>query len=111
MSYPKWNTHPIKCGSRKCDWTGMEGDLGSVPDPSSGILKVSQNVCPKCGSNSYSFAKIKKPCIICGIFEATVPDRDCPGRPVKKVCSRCHGLRLAGDLAKILELEAQRRQS
>ena len=48
-------------------------------------------------------AKHKKMCEICGEEPATVPDRDRPGRPINRICSRCHGRRLAGDLQKILE--------
>lgn len=61
MPYPEWNTVPIKCGSRKCGWTGMEGDLLNIPDPkhSQGTLKVTTNVCPKCGGDKYSFIKRK----------------------------------------------------
>jgi hypothetical protein len=37
-------------------------------------------------------------CVLCLRREATVPDRNRPGRPVKRVCSQCHAKRLAGDL-------------
>lgn len=60
MPYPKWNTSPIKCGSRKCKWTGMEGDLKSVRDPEPNPLGCSKNVCPSCGCESYSYIKPKK---------------------------------------------------
>lgn len=49
-----------------------------------------------------------KPCIICGTNPATIPDRNVPGRPIKRICSRCHGLRLAGDFVEIARLEAER---
>lgn len=51
----------------------------------------------------------KKMCELCGEHPATVPDRARMGRLVNRVCSRCHGLRLAGDLRAILELTTKRR--
>ena len=53
----------------------------------------------------------KKMCEICGENPATVPDRDRPGRLINRVCSRCHGLRLKGDMKKILELREKRRDA
>ena len=47
---------------------------------------------------------MSKLCEICGDLPATVPDRERIGRPINRVCSRCHRLRLAGDLELILEL-------
>jgi hypothetical protein len=45
----------------------------------------------------------KKPiCRICHLNVATVPDRDIPGRPIKRLCSECHAERLRGDLRRIL---------
>lgn len=47
---------------------------------------------------------MKKQCEICGKNPATVPDRERMGRLVDRICERCHGLRLKGDLRKIMEL-------
>ncbi len=52
----------------------------------------------------------KKMCELCGEHPATVPDRARMGRLVNRVCARCHGLRLAGDMRTILELSAKKRQ-
>jgi len=41
---------------------------------------------------------MKKLCVVCGKNEAMVPDRNRPGRPIKRVCRQCHGARLADDL-------------
>lgn len=50
----------------------------------------------------------KKMCEVCGKKPATVPDRERAGRPINKVCSSCHALRLAGDMNRILELRKKR---
>ncbi len=47
---------------------------------------------------------MKKPCEICGENPATVPDRDRPGRLIDRICERCHGLKLKGDLRGIWAL-------
>lgn len=39
-----------------------------------------------------------KKCEICGVSPATVPDRERIGRPVKRLCSPCHTLKLVGDM-------------
>jgi hypothetical protein len=44
-------------------------------------------------------------CMICHKREAEVPDRDKPGRPVKRVCRKCHEQRLLSDLQQILVKE------
>lgn len=41
-------------------------------------------------------------CIVCKQREATVPDRERMGRPIKRLCTECHGNRLRGDITKIL---------
>jgi mono/diheme cytochrome c family protein len=47
----------------------------------------------------------RKMCELCEVYPATVPDRTkMPGRLVNRVCQRCHGARLAGDLRRIVEL-------
>ena len=46
----------------------------------------------------------KKMCEICKENPATVPDRERVGRPINRVCSRCHGLRLKGNLDEIMRL-------
>jgi hypothetical protein len=51
----------------------------------------------------------KKKCEICGERPATVPDRERMGRPINRVCSSCHALRLAGDMKRILELREKKR--
>jgi hypothetical protein len=45
----------------------------------------------------------RKTCELCGEHPAEVPDRDRPGRPIKRVCRRCHAARLRGDLSSIME--------
>ena len=45
-------------------------------------------------------------CIVCRKHEAVVPDRNTTSMK-KKVCRHCHGERLKGDLAIILENHAQ----
>ena len=50
----------------------------------------------------------KKLCEVCGELPATVPDRERAGRLINRVCSRCHGLRLAGDIRRIVELREAR---
>lgn len=57
MSRPDWNTAPIKCANRKCDWTGMEADLDTVDTDEIGTWDL---VCPKCGCKSYSFIQLSK---------------------------------------------------
>jgi hypothetical protein len=52
----------------------------------------------------------KKLCEICGEKPATVPDRERIGRLINRVCSSCHGLRLAGDMQKIMELHKERQE-
>ena len=52
----------------------------------------------------------KKMCELCGDKPATVPDRERMGRPINRVCSSCHALRLEGDLKRIMELYRKRRQ-
>lgn len=51
----------------------------------------------------------KKLCKICGINEATIPDRNKPGRPIKEICSKCHSLRLAGDIKELLKLHKNKK--
>jgi pimeloyl-ACP methyl ester carboxylesterase len=42
-------------------------------------------------------------CIVCHEREARVPDRNRPGRPIKRVCRECHAARLTGDLTALLK--------
>lgn len=42
-----------------------------------------------------------KLCESCGKNPATVPDRNKPGRPIKRICTECHRGRLAGDIIAI----------
>jgi len=51
-------------------------------------------------------SKPKKMCIVCHRRPPTVPDRERLGRPIKRVCSECHGERLRLDL----ELSLRRRK-
>jgi hypothetical protein len=51
----------------------------------------------------------KKICEICGKNPATVPDRERMGRPINRVCSSCHSLRLIGDMKRIMELREKNR--
>ena len=45
----------------------------------------------------------KRMCIICRERPAELPDRNAMGRPIEKVCRQCHGDRLRGDVARVLE--------
>ena len=56
--YPAYGTAPIKCGSRKCNWTGTEHGLASVPHKK--FKNATQSVCPKCGCASYYFIEAKE---------------------------------------------------
>lgn len=53
--------------------------------------------------------RVKKMCEICGEKPATVPDRERMGRPINRICSSCHSLRLVGDIKSILALRQKRR--
>jgi hypothetical protein len=50
-------------------------------------------------------------CVICHEREARVPDRDRPGRPIKRVCRECHAERLIGDLKVIMDEEKRRKDA
>ena len=52
-------------------------------------------------------------CIVCHVRPAAVPDRNLGGigRPIKKVCSECHAVRLKGDIERVLEAHARRKLS
>lgn len=54
MSYPKFGTHPITCGKRKCKWTGYETDL------TKGDGNGSPSTCPVCGSDGYYYMSEKQ---------------------------------------------------
>ena len=47
-------------------------------------------------------------CIICGINEATVPDRYTGGRLINRICSECHAKRLQKDMQHIVDLHTKR---
>lgn len=49
-------------------------------------------------------------CILCGMAEAEVPDRERMGRPIKRLCHPCHQARLKGDVYRILA-ERHKRES
>jgi len=49
-----------------------------------------------------------KLCILCRDGPREVPDRNAMGRPIAKVCRKCHAARLTGDLADILARRAIR---
>lgn len=70
MSRPAWGTAPIKCGNRKCDWTGTERDLIHHPDDA-GKFSV-RNVCPKCHADSYTFTRRKR-VASCQLVTETLP--------------------------------------
>jgi len=46
----------------------------------------------------------KKLCEICGEKPATVPDRERMGRLINRLCGECHGMRLRGDMRRILDI-------
>lgn len=50
---PAYGTALIRCGKRKCDWRGYEGDLVKKPHPK--FASATQNVCPTCGCDIYTF--------------------------------------------------------
>jgi hypothetical protein len=45
---------------------------------------------------------VKRLCVVCGKRPPTVPDRERMGRPIKRVCTECHGKRLQADMTAIL---------
>jgi len=47
--------------------------------------------------------KTKKLCRLCHVNPATVPDRDYPGRPIKRICNQCHTKRLVDDFKRLME--------
>lgn len=49
-----------------------------------------------------------KKCNVCRVREAQVPDREQPGRPIKRICRQCHADRLIGDLKRILAYEQEK---
>lgn len=46
---------------------------------------------------------MKKKCIYCRERDPEVPDRTKIGKPIKRVCLKCHGYLIANDLYKFLE--------
>lgn len=58
MAYAAYGVAPIKCGKRKCTWTGLETDRKQVPHPKFADAMVT--VCPLCGCDSYEFIKVKE---------------------------------------------------
>ena len=53
---------------------------------------------------------VKKTCVVCRVGPREVPDRERMGRPVKRVCRKCHAGRLLGDVGRILEAEMKARR-
>lgn len=51
--------------------------------------------------------KPKRKCILYRERDAVLPDRERPGRPVKRVCRECHATRLLDDLHRILYSKAK----
>ena len=58
MTRPQWGAAPIKCGNRKCKWSGTERDLILHPEDAGKFC--ARNVCPKCHCDSYYFVKPEK---------------------------------------------------
>lgn len=58
MSRPAWGTAPIKCGNRKCDWTGTEHDLITHPEDTGKFRQ--RKVCPRCSCDNYTFPRRKR---------------------------------------------------
>lgn len=58
MSRPAWGAAPIKCGNRKCSWTGTERELITHPDDAGKFCR--RNVCPLCHCDSYTFPRRKR---------------------------------------------------
>jgi len=42
-------------------------------------------------------------CVVCGVGPREIPDRDNPGLLQLRVCRKCHGERIRGDLRAIME--------
>lgn len=59
--YPSWGKAKIECGDT-CGWRGFETSLRKVPLDARGFAH--QNVCPKCGCDSYVFVKAAKPLVL-----------------------------------------------
>ena len=49
-----------------------------------------------------------KKCELCGVEPAAVPDRNRMGRPIKRICSKCHAARLRGDLRYVMHVREER---
>ena len=49
-------------------------------------------------------------CIVCGIEKAIIPDRERMGRPIKRLCLKCHRQRLKEDIQMIMALDAENRR-
>ncbi len=54
MDRPPFGTAPIRCGRTRCKWRGYETDMKKVPGIIGGV-RCTENVCPTCGCDSYSF--------------------------------------------------------
>lgn len=52
---------------------------------------------------------VKKPCERCRVRPAAVPDRNRPGQPIKRICVECHAKELGGDLRRVVQVEAEKR--
>jgi hypothetical protein len=50
-----------------------------------------------------------KLCELCQERPASIPDRNREGRPINRICSQCHRIRLAGDLRNVLVVEYKKR--
>lgn len=48
-----------------------------------------------------------KLCERCGNYPAIVPDRNKPGRPINRICQRCHSIELGNDLKEIINNDNQ----
>lgn len=43
-----------------------------------------------------------KLCILCKKNKAEIPDREQMGRPIKRICEKCHAVRIMTDFIKII---------
>lgn len=61
QKYPPLGKSKIECGD-SCGWSGYETGLRQLPLDNRGFAH--QRVCPRCGCDSYVFAKAEKPLVL-----------------------------------------------
>ncbi len=65
------------------------------------------------GDTKMAVFRFGKPtnCIVCRERVATVPDRNRWPNMRLRICGECHAARLAGDLRRVIDVEAKRRSA